>query len=318
MFVDNLILQIFLFQLGLPLLLIVLHAATPSASSIGLFLRFAAIGLALVLLALAGLWLFLPWWTPLILGVLLGIATLIASRRGSRSAKPPSRWRMLAEIAVSVAAIAALGTMLQPVIAGRQAPGDTVDLASPLEPGRYLVANGGTTTAINAHLIPLPPERAPDYRGQNYAVDIIGIDSFGFPASGIAPEAPERYSIYGRRILAPCDGAVVRAFDGAPDMPVPEMDREHMAGNYVHIACGPWVVVLAHMAPGSVEVSAGDRVIVGEQIGRVGNSGNTNGPHLHLHVQRGSPEAAPLSGDPLWLTIDGQFPVRNDRITISE
>jgi hypothetical protein len=40
-------------------------------------------------------------------------------------------------------------------------------------------------------------------------------------APGLLPEDPEAYSIYGRRVMAPCSGSVVSAVDGAPDMPVP-------------------------------------------------------------------------------------------------
>ena len=38
------------------------------------------------------------------------------------------------------------------------------------------------------------------------------------------------------------------------------------------------------MIPGSVTVREGDRVVRGQILGRVGNSGNSSAPHLHLHV----------------------------------
>jgi hypothetical protein len=43
----------------------------------------------------------------------------------------------------------------------------------------------------------------------------------------------------------------------------------------------------AHLAPGSVSVKVGDRVTRGQLLGKVGNSGNTTQPHLHLHFTRG-------------------------------
>ena len=46
-------------------------------------------------------------------------------------------------------------------------------------------------------------------------------------------------------------------------------------------------VLYAHMQPGSVTVKPGDIVTRGEILGRVGNSGNSQAPHLHLHVTDG-------------------------------
>jgi hypothetical protein len=121
---------------------------------------------------------------------------------------------------------------------------------------------------------------------------------------------------------------VVVAVDGLPDLPVPERDREHMAGNHVIVSCdlsarpagegAPEVwVVLGHLRQGSVRVSPGDVVAVGDPLGRVGNSGNTDEPHLHIHAQTPGTTAAPLSGEPLPMLIDGAWLARNQRITRS-
>ena len=39
-----------------------------------------------------------------------------------------------------------------------------------------------------------------------------------------------------------------------------------------------------HLQPGSVRVRRGQRVRTGERIGRLGNSGNSTGPHLHFQL----------------------------------
>jgi len=40
----------------------------------------------------------------------------------------------------------------------------------------------------------------------------------------------------------------------------------------------------AHLVPGSVRVERGERVREGEVLGLLGNSGNSDGPHLHFQL----------------------------------
>lgn len=42
--------------------------------------------------------------------------------------------------------------------------------------------------------------------------------------------------------------------------------------------------VYAHMLTNSLTVKVGDRVTVGQQVGQVGNTGQSTGPHLHLGI----------------------------------
>jgi hypothetical protein len=191
-----------------------------------------------------------------------------------------------------------------------------VNLAFPLAPGRYLVVNGGSAFSTNVHLFTLEASepRFREWRGQSYGVDLVKLDGLGLRAKGLQPADPHAYRMYGTRVLAPCAGRVVLAVGGLPDMQVPEMDREHMAGNHVMLRCAEADVLLGHLSPGSVQVRAGDDVAAGVWLGSVGNSGNTGEPHLHVHAQRPGPVGAPLGGDPLPILFNCRFPVRGDRI----
>ena len=60
-------------------------------------------------------------------------------------------------------------------------------------------------------------------------------------------------------------------------------------GNYIIIMHRDGLYTLyAHGQPGSIAVSQGQYVTQGQQIMRVGNSGNSTGPHLHFEVRTGN------------------------------
>ena len=304
-----------LIQLVVPLALVVAHALLPSASLPGVLIRTAAIGLAIWLIALGGIWLFPPWWTPYAYLLLLAAATLYRFRllRLRPSSGRLFRW---GEIAVGAVLAAVALVALAPLVAGRTTPAGAVDLAFPLGAGAYLVVSGGADVNLNAHLNTLADnERFRPWVGQSYGVDLVAIDGWGLRATGIAPADPAAYAIFGRDVLAPCDGTVAAVHDGVPDLPVPQKDRVNLAGNFVLIDCGAHLVALAHFQQGTIRAAAGDVVTTGMVLGAVGNSGNSDEPHLHIHVQRGTTAEAPMSGEPVPLTLDGRFPVRNDRFS---
>jgi len=74
-------------------------------------------------------------------------------------------------------------------------------------------------------------------------------------------------------------------------------DISYFLGNYVLIESKEGVLALfAHLRQGSVVASEGNRVVSGEKIGQVGNSGNTIQPHLHfqLMVEHDLSQAIPV------------------------
>jgi MYXO-CTERM domain-containing protein len=266
------------------------------------------------------LWLFPPWWTPYAFAALL-LAAMLAGwrrRRPFRSRLPSS---LIAWIVTAVfIAMGGWGVYQSALaLAGRVSQaGGTVDLTFPLKGGTYLVVNGGSNLNVNTHLMTLDANiaRFQAYRGQSYGVDIVKLDAWGLRANGLQPSEPDAYIIYGTPVYAPCSGVVLIALDGLPDMPVPQVDRAHMAGNHVLLRCKDADVLLGHFMPGSVVIAKGSQVAAGDQIGRVGNSGNTGEPHLHIHAQERGTAAEPMSGNPLPMSFGGRFLVRNDRVQV--
>ncbi|MBG0792437.1 M23 family metallopeptidase [Methylocystis sp. H62] len=309
-------------QIVLPLALLVWFGFAPIRSTLGHWLQFASTGLALIALCFAPPWLALPWWTPVAYLAIWFSTVLvhIISRRISSSRGFPSRASAWASLVLFGLLGMLSGVVSVTALSGRWAHGGAaIDLAFPLGPGVYLVANGGSRDIVNAHFLTLNPatERQRAYRGQSYGVDLVKLGGFGLRAPGWRPREPARYEIFGEPVLAPCAGAVLSAGDGMPDMPVPEQDRSRLEGNYVFLDCDGVGVLLAHFQNGSLRVETGDRVVVGEQVALAGNSGQSGEPHLHIHAQRLADNAAMFSGEPLFISFDGRFPVRNDRIAVS-
>ena len=262
-------------------------------------------------IGIAGLWLVLPWWLPFAYGAVV-VWTIARRLRGSdprpQAASGPVVTVPIGALAVLLAGIVGLA------LAGGRPPGDPVDLTFPLGSGTYLVVNGGSQALTNAHLGTLEGERFAPYRGQSYGVDLVRINRVGLRVPGLLPADPAAYLIYGDPVLAPCRGRVVFAEDGAADMPPPQADRTHIAGNHVILECGSVWIVLGHLQRGSVAVHVGQITELRHVLGLVGNSGNTGEPHLHVHAQRPGSTIAPLSGEPVPIRLGGRYLVRNDRV----
>ncbi len=95
----------------------------------------------------------------------------------------------------------------------------------------------------------------------------------------------------GVNVLAAAPGRVVRLRDGVADISVKSNGAASVAGQ----ECGNGVVVdhgdgwetqYCHLAQGSVVVKQGDPVAAGQPLARIGLSGNTEYPHLHLTVRK--------------------------------
>lgn len=184
-----------------------------------------------------------------------------------------------------------------------------------------------------------PANRVPSHGtaryATSYAIDFIPVDEAGRTApftivSLLRPEPANRFSGFGRPVLAPVNGVVVAVHDSEPDHEafrgVPSIRYaltqgqraaagwRTLTGNHVMIETdnGP-VVVLCHLRQGSVQVSLGQPVTVGHVLGQCGNSGNSTEPHLHLQAISSADveyaEAVPI-------TLNGQLPRNGEIVSI--
>ncbi len=106
----------------------------------------------------------------------------------------------------------------------------------------------------------------------------------------------------GVAVLAAAAGKVLRTRDGVPDRVVGQggLDPKDPqgCGNAVVIDHGGgWLTSYCHMARGSVTVKPGDPVAAGQPLGKVGLSGLTEFPHVHMEVRRAGKVVDPFAPD---------------------
>ena len=135
-------------------------------------------------------------------------------------------------------------------------------------------------------------------RSGEFALDAMGLDeAWSVQAPGHGKKNAD-YPGWGRPIIAPAAGQVVRARDDRPDQPVgdasdpafyaPEYPNGGDPGNHLVIDQGEGEFsMIAHFQGGSMLVRPGDRVSQGQALGKLGHSGDTNAPHVHYQLQAG-------------------------------
>lgn len=124
------------------------------------------------------------------------------------------------------------------------------------------------------------PGRIMDYRGGNVTYD--GHDAFDIGIGNFA--AMDR----GVNLLAAADGIILGVVDHHADRNQIRLGAENPPPpNYVLIDHGNgWRTEYVHLARNSAQVRPGDRVRAGQVIGRIGSSGYSDGPHLHITFWR--------------------------------
>ena len=129
------------------------------------------------------------------------------------------------------------------------------------------------------------------HNGERFAIDFFQLTPQGTVSVG-PHEQLSSYPYFGAEVLSATAGRVVGVVDRLPDGPIsfelPPITAADAGGNHVVVAVGHGrYAFYAHLQPGSVRVRVGDRVSAGEPLGLLGNSGNSNAPHLHFQLMSG-------------------------------
>jgi hypothetical protein len=162
-------------------------------------------------------------------------------------------------------------------------------LDPPFRGGTWMAANGPSNSSLHRRTL-LAVDGRPRI-AQRFAIDWIKLGEDGKLFRDNNPSINANWYGYGEAIVAGADGVVAEVKDGIPDNVPLAGDRavpitmETVAGNHVIVEHGPGRYALyAHLQPGSLAVRQGDRVKRGQDLGRLGNSGNSDAPHVHFHL----------------------------------
>lgn len=188
---------------------------------------------------------------------------------------------------------------------------EAVVLAPPLRGPGWVVANG-CCSAFTAHRGTVLPVNGAPHVAERFAIDFVQIDPLGRLFEGPLDQLSS-YPYFGDEVHSATAGKVVGVVDNIPNTPAgafPPAITAEAGGNHVVVAFGGGhYAFYAHLQPGTIRVKVGQKVRVGQTLGLLGNSGNSNAPHLHFHVMN-SPHPLASNGMPYRFTdftVEGEL-----------
>jgi murein DD-endopeptidase MepM/ murein hydrolase activator NlpD len=193
----------------------------------------------------------------------------------------------------------------------RVAEEDPARIGAPLFGKRWLTGEGCCDT-ITSHRGAIFPIDGTFHAPERFAIDWVKVGENGRLYDGPKDKLLS-YPTYGAKIRSVADGRVVATRDTEPEQTPGQFPSglalNDFGGNYVVIKIGEGrYAYYAHLQKGQkgVLVEPGDRVEKGQVIGKLGNTGNTDAPHLHFMLIDGK---APLTSSALPFEI-GSFRTR--------
>lgn len=156
--------------------------------------------------------------------------------------------------------------------------GDAINLTNPFKDGKYIIMQGGSNEINVFHR---------QSKFSVYSFDIVRLNNYGNRANGIFPGNLYDYRIFGTDLYSPCEGTIIGVVNDIDDNSPGMSNQSRKAGNFILIKSEDGItLMLAHLQKGSIIVDKDDKVTYGSYLGKVGNSGNSMEPHLHIEAHR--------------------------------
>jgi hypothetical protein len=161
-----------------------------------------------------------------------------------------------------------------------------VTISPPLTGPHWLDGNG--CCDMTAHRMAVSPLNGQLWAPERYAIDFVQLTPDGRLFDGDKTK-PESYPYFGADINAVADGPVVSVVDNLPEQvpgasPTDLPLNQHGGNNIVQDIGGGNYAFYGHLKLGSVKVKVGDQLKTGQSLAALGNTGNTDAPHLHFQL----------------------------------
>jgi murein DD-endopeptidase len=159
-------------------------------------------------------------------------------------------------------------------------------IGAPLRGSGWVAGNGPSNTSM--HRRNVFPFSNRTTISERFAIDFIRVGDDGMAMKGDKSKNDSFHS-YGADVFSVADGVVWAMHDGMADnepfLKPAAQTEETSGGNYVTVDMGHGrFAFYAHLKPNTVRVKQGERVRRGEVLGKLGNSGNSDVPHLHFQI----------------------------------
>lgn len=165
----------------------------------------------------------------------------------------------------------------------------------------------GCCSPVTNHRAAVPAVRNSLHFPERFAIDFLRINADDRFYDG-DPTDLNNWSYFGEPVHAVSNGTIVEAVDGLPEQtplqPPTGITPSTIAGNHVIEKFEQdgyaYYALYAHLKRGSLTAAGireGQHVKAGQVLGRVGNTGGTTAPHLHLQIMD-EPDAQAADGLP--------------------
>lgn len=162
-------------------------------------------------------------------------------------------------------------------------------IAPPLTGAGWVDGNG--CCGMTAHRTAVSPLNGKYWAPERFAIDFVQLDPQCRLFTGDISKTAS-YAYFGTDVHAVANGKVVAVVNDLPEQ-VPGANPtgltvDQYGGNHVvqDIGNGHYAFY-AHLQPGSVAVKVGQELKTGDKLALLGNSGNSDSPHLHFHLMDG-------------------------------